>query len=325
MKCSLSILLALPLLCQGQGNLVPNGSFEEITSCPTSSAQIHQALPWMNDIGGAELFHSCNPGTPDGDPHVGVPLNGVGYQYAHSGEAYAGIYTYGGPNETNGREYLQVPLIEPIHASRRYIVSFWASLADEFDYAVGSLGAYFSDTILVRTSFNSLPDVEPSIQSPPGQIFSDKDLWYLITDTFTSRVGGERYIIIGNFKSTAESDTLFVPTDENGSWKSYYYIDDVSVIALDSIPNSMAEPTTEPALTLTVWPNPATSLLHIRTGRPLVSVQLRDMLGRMVHSEDAQGTGHTLHLGGIPPGLYLLEAHHADGRRAVKRITLMDN
>jgi hypothetical protein len=42
-----------------------------------------------------------------------------------------------------------------------------------------------------------------------------------------------------------------------------------------------------------------------------------------VRTRRAQATPCTLEA--PAPGLYLLEAHHADGRRAVKRITLMDN
>jgi hypothetical protein len=314
---SLVIAVLLPLLCMGQQNLVPNGSFEEITSCPTATAQIHQALPWINDIGGVELFHACNPGTPDGDPHLGVPLNAGGIQQAHTGEAYAGIFTYGGPTETNGREYLQVQLIEPIQASRRYIVSFWASLADHFQFAVGSLGAHFSDTLIVRNSFNSLPGVEPTIQSPTGQIFSDKDIWYLITDTFSSRYGGERYMTIGNFKSTAESDTLLVPTGAGGYWQSYYYIDDVSVVALDSVPDGVDD---EGRIPFTMYPNPVSDVLRVESTVQMRNARLMDALGREVYSQAVEGQAHTLHLRDLPAGLYLLEVQDTQGRRVVQRV-----
>jgi hypothetical protein len=309
MRILVVILVLLPQVTWGQQNLVPNGSFEEITSCPNpqigTTAQIELAFPWLNDIGGTELYHACSPPLifgADSFPSLGVPENAVGVEQAHSGEAYGGIYTYGGINETNGREYLQVPLIQTLH-SGRYEVSFWASLADEFDYAVGSLGAYFSDTLVTRTSFNSLPGVEPSIQSPPGQIFSDKDLWYLITDTFTSRVGGERYIAIGNFKSTAESDTLFVPTGDHNRLKSYYYIDDVSVIALDSMPNGVGE--AEP-LAFKVWPNPAQNHITITAPSALTaaSVFIYSISGQRLVSGayDAQ-----IDISSLPNGIYFIE------------------
>jgi hypothetical protein len=243
------ILILLPLVVRGQQNLVPNGSFEEMTSCPTGSAQIELAMPWMNDIGGCDLYTPCST-----VPIQGVPENVIGHQLAHSGFAYAGIFTFGGPLEPNGREYLQVPLIAPLQAGG-YVISFRASLADDMKYAVGSLGAYLSDTIITREQFNSVLEVEPSIQSPAGIIMSDKDIWYHITDTFASRYGGERYLLIGNFKSTAESDTLLVPTGANNGFKSYYYIDDVSVLAIDSITGINDELGTRNNQ-LSVYPNP---------------------------------------------------------------------
>jgi hypothetical protein len=319
----LVISVLLPMLCVGQQNLVPNGSFEEITSCPTSSAQIHLAVPWMDDIGSAELFNVCNPGSSSGSPHVGVPANAAGNQYAHSGNGYSGIYTYGGPNESNGREYLQVPLTQPLYPGR-YEVSFWASLADRFAYAVGSLGAFLSDTLVTRTSFNSLPGVEPSIQSPPGQIFTDKDIWYLITDTFTSRVGGERYLAIGNFKSTAESDTLFVPTSPNDRLKSYYYIDDVSVVALDSVPNSVAE---TGRLHFNVHPNPSSGSFTVRAAVPLGSggtLTLHDAQGLAVLRQQVRAGQQSVTVGteGLAAGVYTLRLWSDDGGAGWEKVVV---
>jgi hypothetical protein len=46
MKWMISILIALPAICAGQGNLVPNGSFEDVTSCPWESGLASLAFPW---------------------------------------------------------------------------------------------------------------------------------------------------------------------------------------------------------------------------------------------------------------------------------------
>jgi hypothetical protein len=315
------IVVLLPQVTWGQQNLVPNGSFEESTSCPTSSAQMYLSLPWTNfGLGlSSDYYNSCSPPIifpPDTFPNMSVPVNGGGIQQAKTGEAYGGIYTYGGVNETNGREYLQVVLAQPLHPGR-YIVSFWASLADRFAYAVGSLGAFLSDTLVTRTSFNSLPGVEPSIQSPPGQIFTDKDIWYLITDTFTSRAGGERYLAIGNFKSTAESDTLFVPTSPNDRLKSYYYIDDVSVVALDSVPDGVED---EGRIPFTMYPNPVSDVLRIESTVQLRNTRLMDALGKEVYSQAVEGQTHTLHLRDLPAGIYLIEVQDTQGRRVVQRV-----
>lgn len=320
MKWIIPILISLPLLCQGQGNLVPNGDFEDYTQCPETSNQITLATPWINDVGGCELYNSCSPPLffpPDlYIANVGVPENLGGEQFAHSGDGYAGIFTYGGATETNGREYLQVPLIEPLQ-SGGYVISFWASLADEFQYAVGSIGAYLSDTLVIHDQFNSVLEVEPSIQSPLGLIMSDKDIWYHITDTFSTRYGGEQYLLIGNFKSTADSDTLLVPTGANNRFQSYYYIDDVSVVAIDSIPSSIGDKET---FDFSVYPNPATEALQIKSAKELVGVRVLDMRGRSVFTESIAANTHTVDLKSIQAGMYILEVTDREGRRATKRI-----
>jgi hypothetical protein len=83
---------------------------------------------------------------------------------------------------------------------------------------------------------------------------------------------------------------------------------------------------------LAIYPNPSTgpfTLTWQTTTAEAYSLTLYDTQGRAVHTRSGQATaGHNavqLELSHLPPGLYLLEAHHADGRRAVKRITLMDN
>jgi len=301
MRSILKFLVALPMVCNGQGNLIPNGSFEEIDDCPWSVNLIQLADPWLNDVGGVELYHTCSLES------VGVPSNTTGYQHPHSGDGYAGIYTYGGPAEIEGREYLQVELVEPLQPSVKYIVSFHVSLADKFDYAIGSLGAYFSDTLLTRTSFNSLPGVESSVQSPDGQIFSNKDLWYLVTDTFVSRFGGERYMSIGNFKSTAESDTLFVPMNSPPRLKSYYYIDDVSVVEVDSVPNSVVD--LGKKIFFNIYPNPNNGEMILEyhlNEKEAGQIMVYNSLGQSVFSQalNEGSTKMTIQLTGIAGGLY---------------------
>jgi hypothetical protein len=310
------IFILLPVLCAAQQNVVPNGSLEENESCPWSTSLLELAVPWVGTAAGSpDLYNACNIGTPSGSPHMGVPANSPGYQPAHSGEGYAGIFTYGGQFETNGREYLQVPLTEPLHTGG-YVVSFWASLADEFQYAVGSLGAYLSDTLIVRTQFNSVLEVEPSIQSPSGIIMSNKDIWYHVTDTFKSRYGGEQYLLIGNFKTAEESDTLLVPTGANNRFQSYYYIDDVSVVALDTV-SGIGE--TE-QIAFSMYPNPVVERVNIAGKERLHHVALFDIRGRKIMEEDAHNQKHTIDLKGIPEGVYLLRVTDDEGHTATQRL-----
>ena len=326
MRFIASILVALPLFVMGQSNLVPNPSFEQYTNCPGEETTITLVVPWQ--AAGIEdtpdYYHACSlPDIvpPDTFPQFGIPENLVGSQLPHSGLGYAGLFAVSNQElYPDFREYLQVELLQTIHAGVRYEVSFHVSLADKWWYAVGSFGAYFSETPIYRENGDVL-DVEPQIQSPEGVIYDSKEEWTEVRDTFDSRYGGERYMLIGNFRPDSLSSITFVDSGATNTHnRSYYYIDDVSVIALDSIPNSVAEPATELALTLTVWPNPATSLLHIRSGLPLARLRLLDLSGRAVHAQEAHGTTHTIPLHTLPAGLYLLEAEDTTGRKAVQRV-----
>ena len=68
-------------------NLVPNPSFEDFTTCPTTlgTGGPLQCIPWIG-INSADYFNVC------GGFLIGVPINILGYQEARTGAAYAGIF-----------------------------------------------------------------------------------------------------------------------------------------------------------------------------------------------------------------------------------------
>lgn len=320
MRPRLIIVILLPVLSYGQQNLVPNGDFEEYANCPDSPNQWFNALNWINPTGGSpDYFHSCAPPLiffPDTFPHMGTPANVVGYQIPHSGDAYMGIFCMHTP-QAEGREYIQSQLIDSIVASVRYIVSFHVSAADNYRLAISTLGAYLSKDAISREDYYRL-EVEPQILNSPLTPLTDTANWVLITDTFSSRYGGERYLTIGNFHTDAASDSmLYNPSEPYGNRDAYYYIDDVSVVAIDSIPSSIEEPD---GLSFSVFPNPATEVLHISSKQRLAHVRLSDLSGKTVLTESIDTGRHTVGLVGIPPGLYLLEAQDTEGRRAMQKV-----
>ena len=322
------LLCLFPLLVFGQQNLVPNGSFEELWACPNGSSQIELAIPWINDVGGCEVYNQCVEPTFIPPDHYqyrqDVPENSVGYQPAHSGEGYAGIFTYGGQFETNGREYLQVPLLEPLQ-SGGYVVSFWASLADKYQYSITSLGVYFSDTLVTRTSFNSVLDFEPSIENSQSRNLSNKDIWYLITDTFASRYGGEEYLLIGNFRSTEESNLFWVDSGAGNNWdRSYYYIDDVSVVALDTV-SGIGE--TE-QLAFRIYPNPSNGRFELQASAPLqqqAALVLYDTQGRAVLRQEVQKGTRSISVNavGLSEGIYLLSLEVNGQGKYTERLSIL--
>lgn len=222
----------IPFTIFGQ-NLVPNPSFETITSCgDTISPVITSSIvaPWISPtLGGADYFNSsCGTGCTG----LGTPCNVISYQPTHTGAGYAGIIA-GTGNIVNGldndRDYIQVQLTSPLTAGQDYCVEFYASLASNLAVdvmAINSLGAYMSSSPVTANNLTNL-NFTPQIVS--STFVTDTLGWTLIQGTYTA-TGGEEYITIGNFLDGASTQTQAVPVPPStGILVSYYFIDDVSV------------------------------------------------------------------------------------------------
>ena len=224
-------LLWLAAVDVGAQNLVPNYSFEDTTNCPTPNV-LETAFPWFQPtVGSSDHFHECDTFII---PLAGVPYNSFGYQYPKTGKAYAGFIAWGGGD---WREYIEVPLNSTLVKNSSYCVEFHVSLADKPVYAVAiyRIGAVFSDDSLLGTGVTPLLNA-PDVTNPIGDFIVDTNQWTLISGIYTAS-GGESFITIGNFFNNDSTDTINVG-GVNGP--SYYYIDDVFVREMDSIPNSIS-------------------------------------------------------------------------------------
>ena len=204
-------------------NLVPNWSFEDTIQCPTTLSQINRTEYWFTPMTGTpDYFNSCcTTGI------VEIPSNGFGYQFARTGNAYAGSY-YGGPSlvPANAREYIEVELIDSLTNGKSYDVSFYVSLANNCSMGISNVGCYLSQNAI--TSANQLPlPVTPQIENSIGDYLLDTLNWMKISGTFIA-TGGEKFLTIGNFRNDATTDSTRI--NQNGGDVYYYYIDDVSVI-----------------------------------------------------------------------------------------------
>jgi len=226
-KCILTILILTTWATFSAGqNLVPNPSFETFTSCPTFGGQLSLATPWVAlPINNVEYFNACAPAGVWSVPYQG----GSGFQYAHSGNAIAAFWMlngYGG----NYREYLQVALSDTLINLQCYYVSFYINLFNATKYAVNNFGLYFSNNTFTTTG--SPAPYSPQVLSFNGKIYSDTLNWEKVQGVYVAN-GNERYITIGNFFDDYNTDTV---NTGNGTYSgAYYYIDDISVIPIDSI------------------------------------------------------------------------------------------
>lgn len=235
----------VPLQAQRGENLVYNPSFEEYRRCPTkidATGVMREADAWWQPTGGSsDYFNAC------GGRECNVPRNKMGFQEAHSGVAYCGIYC----SQELYREYLQTELKAPLQKGKRYRVGFWVSLAEKSPHAVATLGAIFTHERVQDSARGILMEKEsrtmdgngtqsiatfftPQVVNPVENVVRNTKEWVEISGEFVAE-GGERFLTIGNFNSFNHSNVVSTNGSSTPLPGAYYYIDDIEVVCLDSV------------------------------------------------------------------------------------------
>lgn len=249
------ILLTCACTLHAQVNLVLNPSFEQYSKCPEAFQQILLAKYWdgidTNYHVGDSLINNyipyCIPAYCNTCSNISlgayatIPLNGFFYQYPRTGSglAYALMFDdtllSGDPHEF--REYLQGRLSQPLTADTPYCVSFYVNMAEASTNAIDRIGAYLDDgkIDIAKDSadcFHVQSAYMPQVYSIT--IISDTANWVKIQGRFYAN-GTEKFITIGDFSTYANLDKTFFRT---GFGYSFYLIDDVSVVAGNSVANA---------------------------------------------------------------------------------------
>lgn len=206
-----------------QSNLVPNGSFEVYSTCPTGSlGEINKATPWFQPNypyagagGSSDFFHFCSGescGSLSQCPRTGIGMAGVCL-----------LFDTTLTDRDKGREYFEVGLTDSMIASRKYCVRFYANLANGSGYGIKQVQAVLTtDSLLYNDpDYSFISGVTPFIESL--SIISDTANWVKVETTYTAS-GGEKFLTLGNFSpGSAVNLTPF------GGGATYYLFDDVSV------------------------------------------------------------------------------------------------
>ena len=295
------IFLLTGRICAAQ-NLVPNGDFEQYSGCPTAPQQIDSLLFWFNpSISGSgtpDYFNQCsNPSI------VGVPDNWYGFQQAHSGGGYSGIGLYSTLGMfSNWREYIEVPLLSPLINNQCYHFEMYVSLANSSSVTTDDLGVYFSDTAITGVNNSHPLPYTPQIINSTG-FFTDTLNWTLVSGNYTA-LGGESYLIIGNFKNDFNTDTLYL-NNNNGQW-IFVFIDDVSLSICTGI-NEQNENS------LMIFPNPFNDKLNIQMEKDIpIEITLYDITSRKLLQQQFINS-ISLNTEQLSKGLYLYEMRDRNG------------
>jgi len=240
----LSCLMLLTMISKSQ-NLIPNPSFEEFYTLPSSTDEVTKCKHWYTPRGlSPDYFHS-EATTPKYNytvPIVSVPKNIFGYQNARTGSAYVGATNYSTPLRIyTFREMIAVKLTEKLKKDSIYLLSFFVSLAESSKYYHNLFGVTFSyDSLANVKTKNGYGKViaKNSITIKVGSIENDTADWHLVQTKYISK-GGEQYLYIGITKKNLNLlsywiTKFFHKTNLGEKPYAYYYIDDVSVIKLKS-------------------------------------------------------------------------------------------
>jgi hypothetical protein len=302
------LILMLPFIATGQ-NLVPNGSFEVLDSCPSGNfcgGQIELASGWYEATTcTVDLFHVCASTTQCSIPQ------GTVYPYVGDGMARVALLTVG-PLANGFREYLSIELTETLEMDTAYQLRVALRSLDAGSISVGSIGAYFSsDSATHYFLDHELLNLEPQLQRNPDSIMDNPDIWYIWEDTLIAN-GAERFIMFGNFLSDFE--TPYSPSSQTGGGGCY--LDDVSLTKITK-PNSIRELDVK----FGVLPNPSNGLVSINYNGNLtpMAMTLLTVEGRQVFSEPWH---RQLDVSSLSEGIYLLRVEFENGAVGTQRLVV---
>ncbi len=127
-------------------NLILNPSFEDYTDpieCNGGGGFYNYSVfPFTHVVNNWEIYSSpdyFNTVCPSWSEYNNS--NVFGYSISKEGNAYAGFITY--LQAGNTKEYIYQQLQSPLQGGKTYCLSFYTSLADNMNYAVANIGAYF--------------------------------------------------------------------------------------------------------------------------------------------------------------------------------------
>jgi hypothetical protein len=206
-------------LGQQIGNYVSNGSFESLNSYSISS--YYNVVNYWQPIDTNQFADYLGTNL---SPIANVPYV-YGFQYPRTGNNYIGTQFY------NFRGYPRNRLKEHLKPNVTYCAKYYIVNTNNNPIATDGAGMYFaSSTLDTITQCNiALYYLTPQIQNQPGNIITDTLNWIPITGTFVA-TGNEKYLVIGNFKTDAATNTLLINPTYSTIITSDVLIDDVSVI-----------------------------------------------------------------------------------------------
>lgn len=204
------------------GNYVNNGSFESLNS--NSLTTYYSIVKYWNAIDTNKNADYLGTAMA---PIANIPYV-YGFQYPRTGDNYIYTQFYG------FRGYPRNRLKEHLKANVTYCAKYYIVNTNNSPYATDGPGMYFASSLLDTITLCNIPlsYLTPQIQNQNGNIITDTLNWVAISGTFVA-TGNEKYLVIGNFKTNAATNTLLINPTYSNVVTSDVLIEDVSVIEVN--------------------------------------------------------------------------------------------
>lgn len=225
----LSLSFMLTVSAQDMNNLVENPSFEQTEGRIKRGGAITVAVGWMSPTkASADMFAGK---VKEG---YGTPNNNLGIEEAQDGENYVGIRAFS-YNDKEARNYVSSKLKMTLKKDQKYCVKFYVNLAESSKYASNNIGINFSKKQYNISEAKSIM-TSTSVMHKDNPVFNGQFGWDEVCGVYKAQ-GGEKFLTIGNFSSNGETSNQRLKKSKTFSGASvvsaYYFIDNVSVVAID--------------------------------------------------------------------------------------------
>lgn len=213
-------------------NLVPNGSFEDYTSCPDEWSQLAgNVVGWDACANSPDFFHGCRDSSD-----LGVPFNWRGYQQAAHGQGYGGVITYQW-NAPSYREFICTNLAQalvpgvPVHLSMKVALggfgSYWLYSPK---WTTRGIGMLLTTQPFEWSTGSAYPNVAHLFMDT---VFTDTTAWVLLSTTYVPD-SVYQYVTLGNFFEDSLSALTLLDSVFGNQNVAYVYIDEICVTAAGS-------------------------------------------------------------------------------------------
>lgn len=206
-------------------NLIRNGSFEDIDTCPFNPGQISFANPWfIPNNSSPDLLHSCNLGD------YGVPTNVYGISLAQNGDGYALLGLGGFSVNIDYAEYISIPISFNNSTNSSYVLEFFLKLPQNSKYSTSEF-AYCITENPIYSNQQNLFFLQNSHEIHFPLLNTNE--WYKIKDTII--FNSDCFLTFGWFKPLDSVSVVVSNSSEPD--QLIIYIDNVSLYPVDYHPH----------------------------------------------------------------------------------------